>query len=136
MATARLIALLLTLGLASDVAKSFAAVILSEDFSNDPVANGRATVSGDGSRFSIAGGAMLAHYDTQLATTRMAWNLSQSFNDTTDFQFSTRFQIASAGYLADPNQSAQIAFGLQNSGTTGPDRAGGANGLAKSYDHR
>ncbi len=137
-ATGRTIGLFLMIGFACNVPQTFAGVILSEDFSNDPVVNGRATVSGDGSRFSVAGGAMVAHYDTQLATTRMTWNLvpdlSLTLNDITDFQFSTRFKIASAGYFADPNQSAQIAFGLQNSGATGPDRAGGGTGLAKSYD--
>lgn len=107
--------------------------VLHEAFPDDPIANGRATVDGDGSRFPfVAPGALNGQYDTSLSTSKLLFSLGQTVDETGDFSFSTKFTINSADFFAHPSAFAQVAFGLVNSATTGGDRAGG--GAADSFD--
>ncbi|MCC6682851.1 MAG: PEP-CTERM sorting domain-containing protein [Phycisphaeraceae bacterium] len=105
-----------------------APALLSENFADDPVAGARATVVGDGSRFTFnaAGQTLTAAYDTLLPTSRMQWQLPGGTHLTQNdsFSFQTSFLIHSAGFFADPFGYAQISFGLINSATTGLDRTG------------
>jgi hypothetical protein len=117
--------LLCTLGATS---AAIGTELLSEDFDDDPVANGRATISGDADRFTYNaadGGSVLSSYDTGLSTSKMSWDLGATLTQETDFSFDVEFLIRSENFFADPNAFAQIAFGLVNSSTTGNDRVGG-----------
>ncbi len=105
--------------------------LLQEQFANDPIAAGRASVtSGDAGRFSSTADALTASYDTLLPTAKLAWPLGTTLNSTTSFHLRVQATLVGDGFSADPNRFAQIAFGLVNSGTTGDDRAGGHGGDA------
>ncbi len=100
--------------------------LLVESFDTDPVAGGRALVlDGDASRFTFdsANQRLIAAYDTSLPTARLAWRIPR-LDEKRDFSFSAQVTLQSNGFTADPNGFAQIAFGLINTATTGPDRAG------------
>jgi hypothetical protein len=105
-----------------------AGAIVSEDFSSDPIAAGRAVVSGSAARFSFsqASESLTAHYDTALTTARLSWPLGRTLGPSQDFRVDASFRIQSAGFLADPNEFAQVAFGLVNTASTGPDRVSGS----------
>ena len=127
------IPVLLTAVLITSVAHG-QAVQWTEDFSSDPVAAGRFAVPAgqDGLRFTYDGGGqrLSAHYDTFEPTAWYARPLDAdspvTFGACDAFEFSVTFRIHSAGFFADPDQFAQIGWGLINSQTTGTDRAGGA----------
>ncbi len=110
---------------------SAATPLLSENFADDPVAGARASVVGDGSRFTFnsADQSLTAAYDTLLPTSRMQWLLPGSTHLTQgdSFSFTTSFNIHSANFYADPFGYAQISFGLINSASTGLDRTGSAS---------
>lgn len=113
-----------------------AAVLVSESFTTDPVAGGRAVVGGDAARFvrSPGDGALSAHYDALLATSRLRWPLGRTLTAADDFRFDVDFTLRSAGFFADPNQFAQIAWGLINAAQTGDDRAGGNAAVADAFN--
>lgn len=106
----------------------------TESFVDDPVANGRFVVppGHDDLRFSYDGGTQVltAHFDTLEPTAWYARPLDTetpvAFGACDEFEFTVTFRILSAGFFADPDQFAQIGWGLINSQTTGSDRAGGA----------
>lgn len=103
--------------------------ILSEPFSVDPVAEGRARVTtGDANRFTFdgVGGILTAAYDTALDTAKLAWLLPTTLNERADFRFDVDLTLLNV--TADPKNFAQIGFGLINSLTTGNDRVGGTTG--------
>lgn len=128
-----LVAIILTVCLLqSQMEPASAATLLIEDFAADPVVAGNAVVEGDASRFTYAPGALTAAYDTALSTAKYRWPLPAHVNESTDFTAIIDFSIASAGFFADPNGFAQLAFGLVNSTTTGDDRAGGTT--ADAFD--
>lgn len=100
--------------------------LLSESFADDPVAAGRATLSGTDAadRFTHNGGSssLTAAYDTHEPTAKLNWlagrtlTADDTFRYTVDFTFDS---LTAAG--------TQIAFGLINSQTTGSDRPGGTH---------
>ena len=111
-------------------------VAWSEDFSTDPIAAGRFSIPAghDASRFTYhpAAHSLTVHYDTFEPT---AWYVrpidptnTRTLTGCDDFEFAVNFRIRSAGFFADPNSFAQIGWGLINSASTGPDRAGGSAG--------
>jgi hypothetical protein len=116
--------------LASTSSTASAGTILTETFDTDPVAGGRASIVGSDTRFDYAAGTVTAHYDSGLATAKMAWDLGRTIDGSLPFSFDVEFTIKSQNLFASPNAFAQIAFGLENSSTTGLDRAGGAGGNA------
>ena len=108
----------------------------TENFATDPVAGARFSIppGHNAARFTYdeSGQFLRVHYDTFLPT---AWYLREldstghlSFGSCDDFEFTVTFRIRSAGFFADPNQFAQIGWGLLNSATTGTDRSGGSAG--------
>lgn len=105
--------------------KASAATLLLEDFADDPVAGGRATIGGSASRFTFAPGNVTAHYDSFASTAKLSFPLHKTLTEADDFSFEVDFRILNAGYSANTNVGAQLAFGLTNSLTTGNDRAGG-----------
>jgi len=107
-----------------------AGTILTETFDTDPVAGGRASVLGSDTRFAHSAGTMAAHYDSGLPTAKMVWNLGRTIDGSLPFSFDVEFTIKAQNFFASPNAFAQIGFGLENSSTTGLDRAGGAGGNA------
>ena len=115
-------------------ARSAAGVGFVEDFVTDPIASGRWTVlEGDPGRFQYDAGArtLTAHYDTGLPTARLARPLGASVTQNGWARVTVEFEIRSAGFYADPNGFAQIAFGLINRTRTGPDRS---SLTANAYD--
>lgn len=107
-----------------------------EDFASDPVAAGRFVVrpaeATDRFTYDAGEASLTAHYDTLLAT---AWYLrpidpasGRVLGRYDDFEFAVTFRVCGEGFFADPWGFAQIAWGLVNSQTTGPDRAGGSAG--------
>jgi len=112
-------------------ARAQGGTLLHEQFADDPIAAGRASVtSGDAARFSRTPNALTASYDTSLPTAKLAWPLGATLSSTRSFGLRVRATLLSEGFSADPNRFAQIAFGLVNSATTGDDRAGGHGGDA------
>ncbi len=107
-----------------------------EDFSDDPVAAGRFAIPDghDASRFTYdaAGELVTVHYDTLEPTAWYARPLDSADGRLLDrydtFQFAVTFKIRGRGFFADPNQFAQLGWGLLNSQTTGADRSGGTAG--------
>ncbi|GMU34004.1 MAG: hypothetical protein AMXMBFR20_18760 [Planctomycetia bacterium] len=106
----------------------------TETFQDDPIVADRFSVppGHDDLRFTYDGGSqrLTAHFDSFEPT---AWYVrpldSQSpvaFGACDEFEFTVTFRVLSAGFFADPDQFAQIGWGLINSATTGTDRAGGA----------
>ncbi|MBI5763320.1 MAG: hypothetical protein HZA51_07340 [Planctomycetes bacterium] len=103
----------------------------SENFATDPLLAGRLNVAPghSTSRFTYdgMGQVLTVHYDTQLPTA-LCWRPIDAGGAgicrTRDFQFSVTFRIRSAGFVADPDQFAQIGWGLVNSVSTGGNRAG------------
>ena len=110
-----------------------AATILQENFNNDPVANGRATIAGNASRFTYSASAqtMTAHYDNTQPTAKMLWSLGQTFDQTTDFRIDAAFTVSNLN--APTGFGSEISFGLLNSAATGNNRAGKGAG-PYSYD--
>ena len=108
-----------------------------EDFSTDPLGGGRwAVLDGDAGRFvyDSASQSLRAHFDTGLPTARLVRELGATVNQASSFRYTVDFEILSEGFFWDPDGYAQIAFGLMNRSTTGPDRAGGNEALEKAYD--
>ena len=108
-----------------------------ETFDTDPIAAGRLVLfDGDGSRFAYdaVGKTLTASYDTIEPTTRLIHQLQEAYTDADDFEYEFDFEILSAGFFADPWQAAQLAWGLMNTQSTGPDRAGGDGGTPDAYD--
>lgn len=114
----------------------------TENFADDPVVAGRFNVppGHDAGRFSYSSGgpSLTVHYHTSLPT---AWylrpidaNQPRSLGRCEDFEYTVKFLIHSAGYVADPDSFAQIGWGLINSHTTGEDRAGGSLFGPYAYD--
>ncbi len=114
----------------------------TEDFADDPVSAGRFSVPAGHSaaRFSYdAGGPFVTvHYDTLLPT---AWYVrpidpagARVLGRYDDFEFTVTFRVRSAGFWADPDGFAQIAWGLLNAQTTGWDRAGGSLNGPYAFD--
>jgi len=108
----------------------------TESFADDPALAGRFSVPAghDAARFThdAAKELLTVHYDTSLPT---AWYVRpidptsiRTLGPCDDFAFEVTFAIGSAGFFADPNQFAQIGWGLINTQTTGLDRAGGSAG--------
>ncbi|MBX3411847.1 MAG: PEP-CTERM sorting domain-containing protein [Pirellulales bacterium] len=118
-------ALVVVLLFASSANSASAATLLLENFADDPVLGGRATLSGSASRFSFAPGSATAHYDSFAPTAKLSFPLGKTLTQADDFSFTVDFRLLSAGYVANQNVGAQIAFGLTNALTTGNDRAGG-----------
>ena len=118
--------------LAVGVSTSIAETILDERFVDDPIAAGRAKVNvgGDASRFAFDPSALLARYDTALATTKLSWSLEQTFSQDTDFSYSFDFTLRGDTLAALPDAFAQLSFGLTHSANTGNDRVGGEGGDA------
>ncbi|MCH8923546.1 MAG: hypothetical protein IIA67_10420 [Planctomycetes bacterium] len=112
------------------VSTCLAETILDERFVDNPFVAGRASVDGDAGRFAHRPSALLAHYDTALATTKLSWPLGQSFSQSTDFSYSFEFTLRGDTLAASPDAFAQLSFGLTNSITTGNDRVGGNGGDA------
>lgn len=115
-------------------------VVWTEDFATDPVAAGRFAIRPVEAvaRFAYDADSpsLLASYNTYQPTA-WYWRLIDPVGGRTlgrydDFEFRVAFRIRSAGFFADPDGFAQIAWGLVNSQTTGPDRAGAAGPYA--YD--
>ncbi len=106
-----------------------------ETFDDDPVVAGRFYVlDGDPGRFTYdgVGKRLTAQYDTGVPTARLVRMLPAVVNQDDGFSLTVDFTIRSQGFYAAPEQAAQIAFGLINTRTTGPDRPGGNGGDA--YD--
>lgn len=101
--------------------------VLEEDFADDPILNGRALVEGDGSRFTYGGGALTAAYDSSLPFTDASWALGQTLDGSESLRFTVEFLVSSDGFetLDGTDFSMQVAFGLTNSATSGPDRVFG-----------
>lgn len=100
----------------------------SESFATDPVAGGRAVVVGDAARFVHAPGQLTAAYDSTLPTAKLVFPLGVSLNQNSVFSFQATFTINSLTAAVDPLGflgSSQMAFGLQNTATTGNDRTSG-----------
>ena len=113
--------------------------ILSEDFSNDPVANGRAVIQSDdgsaASRFVTTGGTLTAAYDTSKQSAKLVFSLGQTLTQNDSFTYSTKLKILSSAYAVDnTGGDAQIAFGLINSVTTGLNRSGSDTTNADTFD--
>lgn len=117
-------------------AGSTGAIAWVEDFADDPVVAGRFAVppghSADRFTYDAAQQQLTVSYDTFEPT---AWYVRplDSQGDRVlgrydDFQYTVTFRIRSAGFYADPDGFAQIAWGLINTQTTGEDRAGGSSG--------
>ncbi|MFP4143603.1 MAG: hypothetical protein ACLFV3_00515 [Phycisphaeraceae bacterium] len=106
--------------------------LVNEDFSSDPLSNPGVTLTGSGDRFTYdaTAQALTAHYESNSPTAKLAWALPKHLTDQDAFRFEADLTIRSAGFFASPNASAQIAFGLVNSETTGTDRPGGVAGDA------
>lgn len=106
----------------------------TEDFSDDPVIAWRFSVppGHDELRFTYDSGdqKLSAHFDTFEPTAWYSRPLDAdspvTFGACDAFEFTVTFRIQSAGFFADPDQFAQIGWGLIHSQTTGTDRAGGA----------
>jgi hypothetical protein len=108
------------------------AALVDEDFSSDPIAGGRATVIGvNRYSYNAQSQTLTAAYNANLATSGLHWSLGTSLNENTDFSISVVFTIQSAGEVGG---TGQIAFGLLNTVTTGPDRAGGSTEGGSAYD--
>lgn len=107
-----------------------------EQFGDDPVVAGRFAVppGHNGARFTHdpVGHLLTVHYDTSRPTAWYTRHIDpvggRSLGRCDDFEFAVQFRIRSAGFFADPLQSAQIGWGLINAQTTGEDRAGGTAG--------
>ncbi len=107
-------------------------VLLKENFLDDPVAAGRATIpqAGQANRFTHAPSdqALIAAYHTAQPTATMVWplGLGRPLTQADRFTFSASFKILDDGsYHADDSGGiAQIAFGLINTTTTGTNRVG------------
>ncbi|MDP7395840.1 MAG: hypothetical protein QGF67_13065 [Lentisphaeria bacterium] len=118
------------------VSTAFAAT-LAETFNASPFV-------GDGGSFTLEGpgaaqfthlsnapaftgdpaGSLEVEYDTLKPSTRLTAPLGVTVAETDSFSFGAVLTIRSAGFFADPDGFAQIAFGLINSTTTGLDRSG------------
>lgn len=108
----------------------------TEQFADDPVAAGRCSVppGHDAGRFAYDApqSRLTVHYDASMPT---AWYVrpidpasGHTLDPCDDFAFDVTFTVRSAGFFADPDQFAQIGWGLINTETTGEDRAGGSAG--------
>ncbi len=108
----------------------------TESFTDDPALAGRFSVppGHDTARFAYDGAMdrLTVHYDASMPT---AWYVrpidpasGRTLGPCDDFAFDVDFTIKSAGFFADPDQFAQIGWGLINTQTTGEDRAGGSAG--------
>jgi hypothetical protein len=92
-------------------------VLASSSFDVNPApADSRLTLNGDGT--------LTAHFNSTLDSDKVLFPLSRPLTAAESFTVTTRFKILSAGFNANPNGLAQIAFGLCNSTTTGSDRSG------------
>ncbi len=107
--------------------------LVQENFSSDPIAGGRAVVSGeaggDASRFTYNAGSqsLTVAYDSAEPSTKLLWGLGRTLTQNDSFAFSVDFTLDSVATLP---YGAQIAFGFVNSVTTGNDRAGGEGASA------
>ncbi len=99
-----------------------AATLVLEEFGDNPITDGRATVVGDASRLTHSGGELIAAYDTALDTTKVLWPLGRTLTQVDSFRFTVDFSL---GTDLTTTGLAQISFGLINSVTTGFDRPGG-----------
>lgn len=109
-------------------------VLVSEDFSTDPIAAGRAVAAGanpDAGRFTYSSGTLTAGYDTSLGTTKLLWSLGRTLTQNDVFGFNIDFRIPSL----TTSGLGQVAFGFVNSVTTGNDRPGGEGASAIPYPH-
>ncbi len=108
----------------------------TESFADDPVVAGRFSVppGHDADRFTYDApqSRLTVHYDSFMPTAWYVRPIDPSSGRTLgacdDFAFDVTFTIRSAGFFADPDQFAQIGWGLINTQTTGEDRAGGTGG--------
>lgn len=136
-----LVCLVGSAGVGSSSSAGTPSVGWSEDFADDPVVAGRFEIPAghDADRFEYDSGnqRLTVLYDTFLPT---AWYIRPLdakgelvLGPCDDFSFEVTFHIRSAGFFADPNQFAQIGWGLINTETTGNDRAGG-EGPDFAYD--
>jgi len=103
--------------------------VLSEDFATDPIANGRAVEVFDSGRYAYnPSGSIDTAVDTTMSTGKLRWDLDdQPFSEgrTLTEQDTFRFQVDfTVGQNLMADGFGQIAFGLTNSSTTGPDRVG------------
>ena len=113
--------------------------VLSEDFQTNPITNGRAVKVFGSSRYTYnASGSIDTAVDTTKDTAKLRWDLDNDPSSERTFtdQDSLRLQV---DFTIGTNLSAagfgQIAFGLTNSSTTGPDRVGGnRNPRSDAYD--
>jgi hypothetical protein len=101
-------------------------VAWTEDFATDPVAAGRFAVQPVefAGRFTYDSGntRLTAHYDTYQPTAWYMKPLGRTLGRFDDFEFSVTFSIDGDTFSAVG--LGQIAWGLINSQTTGPNRAG------------
>lgn len=106
-----------------------AGLLVNERFVDDPIAGGRATVTGSASRFTFDTDHLTAHYNSTQSTALLNWPLGQTLNQGTDFRFEADMTIRSAGFAASGGNLAQLSFGLIDSATTGTNRTGGGGGF-------
>ncbi len=105
-----------------------------EDFSTDPVAGGRFSITtGDASRFVYTNQMLEAQYDTSQPTAKYLHPLGQTFTQNDPFTMSFDVNWRSQGFSAGI-YGASLAFGALNSLTTGTDRAGGGPSGGDTYD--
>ncbi|MEX2671352.1 MAG: hypothetical protein WD294_04495 [Phycisphaeraceae bacterium] len=107
--------------------------LVNEDFSDDPVAAGRANVTGDdpnaASRFTHTGNGLTAGYNGAEPTALLNWDLGRTLTQDDTFGVSTTFSIDAL----NADAFGQLAFGFLNSVTTGTDRTSGIPGT-DSFD--
>lgn len=125
-----------TLGGAGLAANANPTVSFNETFADDPVAGGRAAVTGDPAQIGFSPGRTDLQVDSESSNAQVRWDLPQPITDEWSFTLRGSFTIA-PGYTADPNGFSQlVSFGLLNSTTTGGNRSSGPafDDPATTYD--
>lgn len=113
-----------------------------ETFRNSPfdTEGGRWHVSGPGFQnnqwiYDVQNRQLRAHLDSRLETTRLNLPIGSAISGQSACAYAVEFTFLTEGFYASPYGFFQVAFGLSNSQTSGPDRTGGiGDGGDDSYD--
>ncbi len=97
-----------------------AETLLAEDFATDPVAAGRAVLTGSPDRFEHSPGELVASYDLLKPHARIALPLARPLTEADTFTATLEFTLSAVDF--DDFNLCQLSFGLVNQSHTGPRR--------------
>ena len=136
------------------VSSSAAMADFFEDFTDDPVAGGRAVIDGGNVSHDTAYAFVVStpgtltqnlHTNWDWANygfgprgvgqgTRLSFDLGKTYTEADSFSFGATLTIKGAGFAPAAEQMMALAFGLTNSITTGMDRSGAWTGQRDAFD--